>query len=115
MSFLAPIGHHDRAPVMLNGVMALIVNARDEFYPMVNRWPISSSSGDIVLTRQDGGDAVYLLERQQVDPSAHTLLRLPLYTPGLAVARVLQGQGTTAFEGVDYLGHRVVAVGAGTG
>ncbi len=112
MSFLAPIGHRDRVPVMLTGVMALIVNPRDEFYPMVDRWPFSSSSGDIVLTRQDGGDAVYLLERQQLPgSSARTLLRLPMYTPGLAVAQVLQGGSSSVFDGVDHRGHRVVAVG----
>lgn len=111
MSFLAPIGHHDRVPLMLTGVMAFIVEARHEFYPMVERWPIGSSAGDIVLAREEGGDAVFLLERQQVDRSSRALLRLPMYTPGLAVAQVLQGRSGNAFDGVDHLGHRVMAVG----
>ena len=111
MSFLAPIGHHNRVPLLLTGVMALIVDARHEFYPIVESWPISSSPGDIALVREEGGDAVFLLERQQVDQSARTLLRLPMSTPGLAAAQVLQGRSGRAFDGVDNLGHRVVAVG----
>ena len=111
MSFLTPIGHPERVPLMLIGVMAFIVEARHEFYPMVEHWPLGSSIGDVVLAREEGGDAVFLLERQQVDRSARTLLRLPMYTPGLAVAQVLQGRGGSAFDGVDYLGQEVVAVG----
>ncbi|MEQ1730431.1 MAG: PAS domain S-box protein, partial [Vicinamibacterales bacterium] len=112
MSFLAPIGQRVRVPMGATGVMALIVDARTDFYPIVDRWPFSLSTGDFVLVRQDGADVVYLLDRQQRDPGARTLLRLPIDTPGLAMARVLGGQGARTFDGIDYRGQRVVAVGA---
>lgn len=110
MSFLAPIGHHDRTPLRFTGVIALVVDARAEFYPMLRQFPLQGSTGEIVLARQDGDQAVFLLEHQQVEPGARTLLRRPIATMQLVAANPLGGR-SGAFEGVDYRGNRVLAAG----
>ncbi|MCK9379478.1 MAG: PAS domain S-box protein [Sulfuritalea sp.] len=77
-------------------------------YPMLSRWPVSSSTAESLLARREGTEVVFLnpLLHQAAPPLS---LRLPVDTPGLVLGKVLRGEGEVQ-TGVDYRGEPVLAV-----
>ncbi len=90
------------------GAVALWVDAGQELFAMLQRWPVARETAEILLVRADGDEVVFLNElRFQEDAALR--LRLPVtreapFPAGLAV-RGVQG----IVEGVDYRGEPVVA------
>jgi len=106
VQFAAPVSTVQAgAPV---AVVLLTSDPENWLYPFLRHQPIPSDSGETVLVRKDGDDALYLSPlRHHLD--APLTLRRPLSTPGFAAAAALQGRRVFS-EYTDYAGKRVFAV-----
>lgn len=87
----------------------LRANARSSLFPRLQRWPIPSRSAETMLVRREGDEVLYLNDLRHSDHTALSLRR-PLSDTQLPAAQALRGE-TDPFEGIDYRGVPVVAVG----
>lgn len=89
------------------GTLVLQIDPNSYFYPLINRWPVPSVSGETVLVRRDGNDALFLNELKHQRNTALSL-RIPLARSEIAVAKAALGH-----EGIvqapDYRGVPVLA------
>ena len=84
------------------GVIVLRINPEIYLYPFIKRWPAPSPTGEIVLSRREGDDTMFLNELRFRTNTALSL-RLPLSRPEiLAVQAALGKRGL--IEGMDYRG-----------
>ncbi|MDA8418258.1 MAG: PAS domain S-box protein [Desulfobacteraceae bacterium] len=93
-------------------IVVLRVAPEDYLFPLMQTWPIPSTSGETLLARRDGDDVLYLNDLR-FRREAALRLRLPLNHPHLLMAQVLQGDvalGEGA-SGVDYRQAPVLGVG----
>ncbi|WP_295132634.1 PAS domain S-box protein [uncultured Reyranella sp.] len=90
-------------------VVVLMVDPAVDLFRKIQAWPTDSARSEILLVRQDGDEAVYLIPPRFWDrPIPPEGVRLPLSTPNLmATAAIRDGDGTR--EGLDYWGKRVIA------
>ncbi|MBI5889600.1 MAG: PAS domain S-box protein [Nitrosomonadales bacterium] len=99
------------APLLVSGRVVgaalLQIDPSSFLYPLTQAWPIPSASGETLLVRQDGNDALFLNELRHQKNSALTL-RIPLTTPKLPSALAFKGVLRTA-DAIDYRGVAVVA------
>jgi PAS domain S-box-containing protein len=77
-------------------------------YPLIQDWPTASFSGETLLVRREGDQAVYLNALRHRSGTA-LRLALPLRDPALPAAQALRGH-TGMVEGLDYRGVPVLAV-----
>lgn len=106
MAFAQPFNAGASAPGQF--VVVLVVDPSVDLFRKVQKWPGDSPSSEVVLVRQDGDDALYLVPPRFWDrPIPPSGLRLPLSTPNLTAAAAIR-QGDGAREGVDYRGKRVL-------
>jgi PAS domain S-box-containing protein len=103
IDLVAPLIHSGRVV----GAALLQIDPSSFLYPLTLAWPIPSASGETLLVRQDGNDALFLNELRHKKDSALTL-RIPLDTPKLPSALALKGVTRTA-DAIDYRGVAVVA------
>lgn len=87
----------------------LRANARASLFPMLRRWPVPSETAETLLVRREGEEVLYLNDLRHRGDTALSLRR-SFRNGQLPAARVLQGE-KMPFEGIDYRGGRVVAVG----
>ncbi len=105
---VAPI--FDDADASHPAVAALVLrtNAASALAGLMKQWPSPDATGDFVLARRDGDDALVLGPLRMHDGASHAL-RMPLsQTARPAVMAVAGLRG--AFEGQDHRGVDVVAV-----
>jgi len=97
------------APAQGRFVVVLVVDPTVDLFRKVQNWPTDSATSEVLVFRQDGDDALYLLApRFWERPVPTSGLRLPLSTPNLTAADAIRhGDGTR--EGVDYRGKRGLA------
>jgi PAS domain S-box-containing protein len=89
------------------GALLLGIDPADRLYPMLRRWPVASQSGETLLVRREGDDAVFLNDLR-FHRDAALRLRMPLSRrDNPAVEAVLGAQGIV--EGLDYRGVPVIA------
>ncbi len=89
------------------GVIVLRIDPYRILYPTVQSWPTPSPSAETLIVRNEQDRVVFLNELRHRKNSALSF-SLPLNTPQLPAARVVQGKfGVT--EGVDYRGVPVLA------
>jgi PAS domain S-box-containing protein len=107
LHFVAPVLDPDRPGLALGGVV-LRVDPRRVLFPMVERWPTPSATGEALLVRVQGSSIVALneLRHRRGDPP-FTLPLDDLRYPGARVARGEAG----LVRGIDYRGVEVLAVG----
>jgi PAS domain S-box-containing protein len=90
-------------------VVVLVADPSVELFPKIQAWPSDSPSSEVVVVRQEGDDAFYLIPPRfweaAVPPSG---LRLPLSTPNLMAAIAIR-QGDGAREALDYRGKKIIA------
>ncbi len=93
----------------LVGAVVLLIDAQTFLFPMLQSWPVASSSAETLLVRRDGDEVLALNElRHQRDTALR--LRLPIKRADLPAAMVITGrQGQ--MDGIDYRGTPVIAVG----
>jgi hypothetical protein len=72
-------------------IIILNVNPAGYLTPLLQKWPVPSSSAETLLFRRRGDQVLYL-NRLRHEPDAQGLLRLPIATKSLLAAQVLRGE-----------------------
>ena len=92
--------------------VVLHIDPSHSLYPLLRKSPDSGVSGETLIFRGDGGDVVYLnaLDHR---PDAAVKLRMPIASPRLLAAQLLQGRAKEGelIRGVDYRGEPSVGIG----
>ena len=110
LDYVAPLVVRDGQDGQARTVAVMIMRAPVErfLFPLVQRWPTPSASGESLLARRDGANIVFLSQPRH---RAVSLLneRVPLDSPDLPMARSIRAGAPIAMEGRDYRGVRVFA------
>jgi len=105
LSVVAPLLAEGGRPV---AAIILVCNAQTFLYPLVQTWPVASKTAETLLVRREGDEVLFLNELRHRSGTA-LKLRVPLSRRELpAVMGALNKEGFVT--GVDYRGHKVVAV-----
>ena len=93
------------------GVLVLRIDPTIYLYPFLKRWPTSNQSGETILVRREGNDAVFLNDLKfQTDATLNR--RVSLENTGFSVVSAVLGKRGIV-EGLDYCGClTIAAVGA---
>ena len=103
------------APLLVNGtpgsrsvgVLYFRIDPDSFLFPLLESWPIESTTAETLLVRRDGDDVLFLNRLRHRD-AAPMSFHAPLATADLPAAQVLRGK--TGFTGGrDYRGEQVVA------
>jgi len=89
------------------GAIVLIIDPRDSFFPLIQSWPVPGVSGEALMARRDGDDAL-LLHQAPERPGTADTLRLPMTRVEAPAVRAVWGK-TGIVEGRDEHGAPVVA------
>ncbi|MBI4755750.1 MAG: PAS domain S-box protein [Betaproteobacteria bacterium] len=93
------------------GAMVFTIAPYHTLFPLIQSWPGPSSSGETLIVRQEGEEAVFLNELRHRRDTAISV-RFPLHQRELPAAlAVLQGDGI--YEGLDYRGVPVLTAARG--
>lgn len=102
------------APMTVRGRVLAVLRLRLDpglrLFPLVQDWPIPSSTAETLLTETQGADVVFLNELRHRKGLA-LRLAFPMNAPGLLAAQVARGAVDVPLEGDDYLGHQVLGMG----
>jgi PAS domain S-box-containing protein len=109
LDILFPIFEDAEPKKGLLAVVLLKVDARHFLFPLIQSWPTPSRTAESLLVRREGNDVLYLNDLRHKRDSAMAL-RLPITSPNLPAAKVLQSD-TNVVQGTDYRGIPVVAAG----
>ncbi len=101
------------APLVVTGhttAVALVyrMEPRDSLFPIIQRWPSRSISGETLLVRRDGDDVLFLNDLRHQSNTAMRL-RVSLAQADLPAVRAVRGE-TGLLEGADYRGVPTLAV-----
>jgi len=108
MSILAPIGMNPEPGRPAAGVLLFVIDPYRFLYPLVQDWPMPSSTAETLLVRREGDDVVFLNELRH-RPDTALALRFPLDPRShLPAARAVLDQ-EDVLEGADYRGVPVLA------
>ncbi len=101
-----PLRHAPGSPAF--GTLLIGLDPRDYLYPMLQRWPIHSETGESLLVRRDADEVVFLspLRKRSSDLLR---LRVPLARTDVAAVRAVIGE-EGAIDAVDYSDTPVYAV-----
>lgn len=86
----------------LSGYVVARFNPDDFLYPLIQRWPGDSRTGETNLVRLDGDRVLFL--HLSNPASAEPGLRMSLANPDLLAATALRTRGTGVASGVDHSG-----------
>ncbi len=100
--FLVPVRLDNRPESMVVAVLEATLRPQDDLFDYVKQWPLPSTSGEVFLVRQEGGEVVFLSPLRN-SPGTPPGLRKPLSMPDLPVARAFR-TGNRRIEGIDYRG-----------
>jgi PAS domain S-box-containing protein len=105
--FIAPLAVRDQNPPAI----ILRTDPATYLFPLLQSWPVPSTSAETLLFRRDGDQVVYLNDLLYRDNAAAKFLA-PIATPKLLAAQVLRGEIKPGrlFEGEDYRGVPVMGV-----
>ncbi|MEW8139434.1 MAG: PAS domain S-box protein [Candidatus Thiodiazotropha endolucinida] len=109
LDFIVPYMNQHRD---LEFILIMHLDPKDYLFAAISEWPVHSSSGEVVLFRQDGDDVVYLNQLKHV-PESSMQLRLPLADKQLLAVQLARGDPGTAHvvDGRDYRNEPVLGVG----
>lgn len=107
LSLAAPLLDAKIKNGQLAGAILLQIDPYDFLYPLIQSWPSPSPSAETLLTRQEGGEVVFINELRHRKGAALSL-RIPLSAARLPTVMAIQGEVSTK-SGVDYRGVPVVA------
>jgi PAS domain S-box-containing protein len=89
------------------GVLAFGIDPATYLYPFLETWPAPGASGETVLVRRDGDEAVYL-NRLRGRKNSAINLRVPMSQTEVAAVQAAGGR-EGSIEALDYRGVRVFA------
>jgi PAS domain S-box-containing protein len=95
------------SPRKMIAVLALRIDPEQYLFPLIKKWPIPSESGETLIIRREGDDAVFLNELRFRDSTALNF-RIPLSRVKLAAVKAALGQEGIV-EAEDYRGVPVLA------
>lgn len=105
---VAPILVHEGGHLRIAGCIVLRADAGRFLYPMLQTWPVNSTSAETLLIRRDGDGALFLNELRH---RHHTALALRIPVSRLDVPAIMVIEGRTGLvEGLDYREEPVLAV-----
>jgi PAS domain S-box-containing protein len=107
IELLVPIFSPDARQGAPIAAVVLRMNPGQFLFPLLQRWPKTSSTAETVLVRVEGDEVVYLNELRHQHGTALTLRR-PVSDPHLPAAMAARGP-PGVFDGVDYRGASVLA------
>ena len=87
------------------GGLLLSIDPKDYLYP-IQRWPVPSRSGEVLLVRREGDSVVCLNSARGLPGTSHP--RIPLARGDVAAVMAVQGREGNV-EAVDYLGVPIFA------
>ena len=90
------------------GVILLRFDPRKFLYPLIQDWPVPSSTGETLLVRREGKEVLYLNDLRH-RPGTAMALRAPADAAMLPAAMALR-EKEGVFEGIDYRGVKVLSV-----
>ena len=88
-------------------VLLIDIDPYKYLYPLIRTWTSPSASGETLLVRRDGNNALYL-STLRFKPDAALKYRVPLNRTKMPGVRAVLGQ-EGVFEGIDYRGVHVYA------
>ena len=106
LAILAPILARSGAGRPI-GVLVLRIDPASFLYPLIQSWPMASTTAETLLFRRDGSDALFLTDLR-LDRNAALRRRIPLHDTRAIVVKAVLGE-IGAVEGVDYRGVPVIA------
>lgn len=90
------------------GAVILRINPEKKFYPLLNQWPISGSSGETLLVKREGDAVVYLNPLRYSDQAP---MNLHQQISQVDIPEILTSTGKSSLiPGKDYRGIPVLAV-----
>jgi PAS domain S-box-containing protein len=108
LSLIVPIRVNPQSGGPADGVLALIIDPYRFLYPLVQTWPLPSSTAETLLVRHEGNDILFLNKLRHRNDTALSI-RFPLESKkNLPAARAVQGY-EGILEGNDYRGRLVLA------
>jgi signal transduction histidine kinase len=105
LSIVVPILNEDKKYAL--GVFLLRIDPHRFLYPLIEKWPTPSHTGETMLARREGGQVV-LLNDLHYRKDAALNLRLPISGRQLVTTIVARGE-EGIFDGMDYRGKEVLA------
>lgn len=109
LDLVIPLHHHSEGRGGVVGALLLRIDPRRFLFPYLQLWPTPSQTAETLLVRREGNEVVFLNELRYYE-GPPLRLRLPVSNIYLPAARAVLGfEG--AWEGVDYRGEPVLAVG----
>lgn len=108
MDVIAPLFMGSGDSALAIGALVLCILPNEFLYPLIQSWPVPSSTAETLLVRREGDEAVFLNElRFRKDASLK--LKIPLSQIEIPAAKAALGE-TGAFRGKDYRGVDVFSV-----
>jgi PAS domain S-box-containing protein len=89
------------------GVLAFGIDPETYLYPLLETWPVASASGETVLVRRDGNDALFL-SRLRSRPNSSANFRIPLSMTNVLAVQAVEGKEGN-IEALDADGMPLVA------
>ena len=107
LGFLSPFYLTEAGGKRPLGAVRFNLRPEDFLYPFLASWPLNNASGESLITRRDGDNALFLSPLRH-RPDAALALRLPLATSNLPAALALNSHENVT-GGRDYRGVPVLA------
>jgi signal transduction histidine kinase len=91
----------------LIGAIIMVVDPSEILFPLIQSWPVPSSSSETLIVRAEGDSLIYLNElRHRLNTAMR--YKFPLKDSDLPAARAAKGY-EGVFEGIDYRGVPVIS------
>ena len=90
-------------------VVILRVDPSRQYYPMIQAWPVPSTSSESMLIKQDGDEVLFLNELRFAKDSA-LKFRLPLTNESLPASAAVKNNKLGKIDGLDYRGAKVLSM-----
>ncbi len=107
MDWVVPVIPQDSKGNIPIATIVLRIDPNKFIYPMLQTWPVASTTAESLLVRKEGDSVLYLNELRHLKGGALSLRR-PLSTPTPAAVAVQTNQPGT-MRGIDYRGVEVLA------
>jgi PAS domain S-box-containing protein len=89
------------------GALVFLIDPKTYFFPLIQSWPTSSKTSEIIIVRRDG-DSIVVINEMKHNRQSALRMRFPVTRSDLLIVKVGLGQ-TGTFEGTDYRNNEVLA------
>lgn len=107
-SLICPVQEISSGVGPVQGVVVMVVNPRNFLFPLMQRWPYSSRTGETLLVAREGASALFLNDTR-LSPGSAMSQRVPLVKTADPAVRGVSGE-RGLLRGPDYRGMPVLAV-----